>query len=350
MAIIITILLFILVLLINVIFHEWGHFFVAKKMGMKVEEFGFGIPPRIYAWKRGETEYSINALPIGGFVKIPGENGEAGDGRGFADKVWYKQAFVLVAGVLANVILAIVLFSVSFMIGTPSLQENGVPTILSVVKDSAADRAGLEVNDTVTSIKNLTMGTLYTDLTTDSLRTIIQRPNTSFEFVYQRDGGEQRVILSPTLTGEVYKMGLSIEKVGVERYGFFESFAKGTKRTVEVIHGIFQALGQLLNQLISPAPSVDGFVGPVGLAKEVRIASSFGLSYFLGFIALISANLAVLNILPFPALDGGRLLIVLLERIVGKKIPAKFVGWLHFAGFALLLLLMLVLTKNDIGL
>jgi regulator of sigma E protease len=105
-----------------------------------------------------------------------------------------------------------------------------------------------------------------------------------------------------------------------------------------------------VRQLISPSPSVDGFVGPVGLAKEVRIASTFGIAYFLGFIALISVNLAVLNILPFPALDGGRLLIVLLERLVGKKIPPKFVGWLHFAGFALLLLLMLVLTKNDIGL
>jgi regulator of sigma E protease len=165
--IIITILLFIFVLLINVLFHEWGHFFVARKMGMKVEEFGFGIPPRLYAWKRGETEYSINALPIGGFVKIPGENGEVGDGRGFADKAWYKQAFVLIAGVLANFVLAIVLFSIAFMIGIPSLKENGTPTILSVVHDSAADRAGLEVNDTVISIKNLTMGTVYTDLTTD---------------------------------------------------------------------------------------------------------------------------------------------------------------------------------------
>jgi regulator of sigma E protease len=147
----------------------------------------------------------------------------------------------------------------------------------------------------------------------------------------------------------VYKIGLSVEKIGIERYGFFQSFARGTVRTLEVVRGIFEGLGQLLDQLVSPKPSVDGFVGPVGLAKEIRAASLFGLGYFIGFIALISANLAVLNILPFPALDGGRLLIVLSEKLVGKKIPAKFVGWLHFTGFTLLLLLMLFLTKNDIG-
>lgn len=346
-----TILLFFIVLLINVLFHEWGHFYVAKKMGMKVEEFGFGIPPRIYAWKRGETEYSINALPIGGFVKIPGENGEAGDGRGFADKVWYKQAFVLVAGVLANIVLAIVLFSVSFMIGSPSLQEDGVPTVLSVVKDSPAERAGFIINDTLLEVKNLTTGVVYSDLDTNTLRDLIQRPDTSFEFVYQREKDKQSsVVIMPEQKDGFYKIGLSVEKVGVERYGFFPAIAKGFVRTFEVVAGIWNALGILLNQLISPSPSVDGFVGPVGLAREVRIASAFGISYFLGFIALISVNLAVINILPFPALDGGRLVIVLLERVLGKKIPAKIVGWIHLAGFALLLLLMLVLTKNDIGL
>lgn len=346
-----TLLLFFIVLLINVIVHEWGHFFVARKMGMKVEEFGFGIPPRIYAWKKGETEYSINALPIGGFVRIPGENGEKSDGRGFSDKQWYKQAFVLVAGVLANIVLAVILFSASFMIGVPAVSDNGVPTIISVGKETPAERGGLLVNDTIVSITNLSTGEVYSDnLTTQTLSPLLQTPQTSFEFVYKRGDDIRSVVLSPELREERYKIGLSVEKIGIEKYGLFQAFEQGIERTVSVTRGIVGALEQLISQLIDPSPSVDGFVGPVGLAREVRVASSFGIAYFLGFIALISVNLAVLNILPFPALDGGRLLIVLCEALVGKKIPSKIVGWIHFAGFFLLLLLMIILTKNDIGL
>ncbi len=345
-----TILLFIAVLFINVLFHEWGHFIVAKKSGMRVDEFGFGLPPRIFSWGKGETKYSINALPIGGFVKIPGENGEKTDGRGFSDKPWYAQVFVLIAGVVANTILAFVLFSVAYMIGTPAIQEGGVPTVLYVAKGGAAESAGISVNDVITSVRHKETGVSVSPISTDSLREVIASYTGEFEFTIVSQNKKEKIIsVTPISENGSYKVGLSIESVGIEKYGFFESFVKGGERTIVIMKGVLSALGTLVEQVISPNPSVANFIGPVGLAKEVKNASLFGIGYLISFIAIISANLAVLNIMPFPALDGGRLVIVLIEAIIRRKIPSSMVSWIHFVGFVLLIILMIALTKQDLG-
>jgi regulator of sigma E protease len=150
-----TIIIFIIVLFVCVIAHEWGHFFAARKSGMRVEEFGFGIPPRIWGKKKGETLYSINALPIGGFVKIAGENGiEEGvpPEQQFDAKPWYLKAIVLVAGVTMNIVLALVLFTAAYLLGMPTSVQGGTPTIVSVSADAPAGRAGLLVGDTVTAV------------------------------------------------------------------------------------------------------------------------------------------------------------------------------------------------------
>lgn len=343
-----TIIIFIAVLLVTVIAHEWGHFWTAKRFGMLVEEFGFGIPPRLWAKKKGETTYSINALPFGGFVKIAGENGiEEGKDttRQFESKPWYAQAIVLVAGVICNLILAIILFTISYSIGTPTITETGVPTVVSVAAKSPTEAAGVRVGDKVISITK--QGKTLTSLDTESIKGLINSEEVPFSMVIQRSGEQQTVQITPKKEQGVVRAGIGVAPIATERLSIVDAFVRAVEQTFIVAKNIFTTLGGLIASLFSHK-NVGGLIGPVGLAQEVRHASDIGFSYLLAFTALISVNLAVLNILPFPALDGGRLIIVLLERCTRKKFSKRIVGIIHAAGFLFLIGLMLVLSVGDI--
>ncbi len=344
-----TILLFIIVLLITVLVHEWGHFIAAKKSGMTVEEFGFGIPPRIASWKRGETRYSINALPFGGFVKIAGENGieeSAPIEKQFESKPWYKQSFVLVAGVLCNILLAIILFTSSFAVGTPTISESGTPTVLRVTKDSPIDKAGIKIGDTIIKITkhNKDIGSIDTD----SLKKAINDSADPLTITYIHNKEEKTVSVNPIQKDGVTALGISVEKVSLEHTSLGKAFINGVKQTWSVTITIFKTVGGLLANLVTGNKSSGDLIGPIGLATEIKNASNIGFGYLLAFTAMISVNLAVINILPFPALDGGRLLIVLLERITRKKFSKKVVGLVHAGGFIVLIGLMIILSVGDI--
>lgn len=344
-----TIILFIIVLLVTVIVHEWGHFIIARKSGMIVEEFGFGIPPRLFSWKKGDTTYSINALPIGGFVKIAGENGLESNipvDKQFESKPWYLKSAVLVAGVVCNILLAILLFTAAYTIGMPVASDHGTPTVVSVVSGSPSAQSGIVVGDVVTGI-NTNNGTLTT-IDTTALHNAIVTSSGPVVISYNHLGKNRSVTIVPTGNRINRVIGIAIEPVIQERLGLVSAFKAACQQTYITAGEIFTTLGSLLGGIFHHNGTAGNLVGPVGLAQEVGSAASIGFTYLLAFTAAISVNLAVLNIMPFPALDGGRLIVVLLEAVFRRKFSQNTVGIIHAVGFVVLLALMVVLTVGDV--
>lgn len=343
------VILFIFVLLVCVLVHEWGHFIVAKKSGMLVEEFGFGIPPKLWSWKKGETVYSLNALPIGGFVKIAGENGletEVPKDRQFESKPWYIKSLVLVAGVIMNFVLAVVLFAAAYTIGLPGITADGTPTVISVVEGSPVQAAHIVPGDTITSI--VIGGTEVSTLDTEAIHTAIQASSSPVVITYVHAGTSNTATITPMVTDGNRLIGVNIEPIGKIKEPFFSAVGHAWTQSVQLVHDIFATIGHLVSGVFTGTGSVKGLMGPVGLAREVGTAATFGITYLLAFVATISLNLAVLNIMPFPALDGGRLIVVWGEALTRRKFSPTVVGIIHTVGFLLLIALMVVLTVGDI--
>lgn len=344
-----SILVFIGVLLVIVLVHEWGHFFTARKTGMRVEEFGFGIPPRLFSWKGKETVFSINALPIGGFVRIAGENGletNIPKEEQMESKPWWAQALVLVAGVVCNVLLGYVLFFGAYLSGVPIIDEAGTPTILSVNPDSPAENAGLQMGDQILTIT--LGGKTPLSFDTDGLHAFLQTETKPITLVYERKGEAHTVEITPEETEKNGRIiGVTIERVRMSTFSIPDALRYAFQQTTALLGLIFTSVAHLIGGLFSH-PSAEGVMGPVGLVKTLGSASASGIGYLLGLTAALSLNLAVINILPFPALDGGRLLIVLLEAITRRKFSKKVVSLIHAAGFIFLLGVMVLLTIHDI--
>ncbi len=346
-----TIIIFLLVLLVCVLVHEWGHFFAARKSGMLVQEFGFGIPPRLWGKKKGETLYSINALPIGGFVKIAGENGLDDDTpteRQFESKPWYLKAFVLVAGVVMNFVLALVLFTLAYSLGMPTATKGGTPTVVAVTPQSPAQKAGVVIGDT---IQKVTVDGIHaTTIATEDLRALIASSAKEVRIVYTHAGEQKEVTVVPQGEQGARFIGVAVEPIGIVKANLSESIHAAWLQTWSLVAAIWNTLAHLVGGIFVAGDQggVSDLVGPVGLANQVRGAATIGFAYLLAFTAVISVNLAVLNIMPFPALDGGRLVVVLLEAVTRKKFSRTVIGYIHAGGFLLLILLMLVLTVGDI--
>ncbi len=348
-----TIIIFLLVLLVCVIVHEWGHFIVARKTGMLVQEFGFGIPPRLWGKKKGETLYSINALPIGGFVKIAGEN-DLEEGvpaeRQFESKKWWQKSLVLIAGVVMNMALAIALFFFAYLIGMPTVIEGGTPTVVTVAPQSPAAAAGLQTGDTVQRVA--VDGIAVIPISTETVREQILNGAEEVAITYRQagEGESSEVSLVPSGEGEERMIGLGIEPIGTAKYSVGEALTASWVHSWSLVAAIWGVLADLIRGLFSSGhdSALSNLMGPVGLAREVKGAAAIGFAYLLAFTAAISVNLAVLNIMPFPALDGGRLLIVLLEALFRRKFSRAAVGYIHAAGFLLLIALMVALTVGDI--
>lgn len=382
----VTILIFIAVLAVLVLSHEFGHFIVARRAGIKVEEFGFGFPPRLFGvhritkpdgtkqWRvvwgsknvhqelaQSEhvpgTVYSLNLIPLGGFVKIKGEDavGEgANDPDSFVVKKVWQKASVLVAGVAMNVLVAIILLSVGFMVGMPQITDDADATrvtnaelqILEVLADKPAYQAGLLEGDVILKIDNLEKPTLkqfqdYVDAHKDSEVTLyISRGAERFEKKIHP------IVYPDTGKGGV---GIKAAQIGLVSYPWPTAIWKGIQNTWYALKEIVFAFGYLIKGLFTGADVADSVSGPVGVAKLTGQVARLGFSYLIQFTALLSLNLAVLNILPIPALDGGRLLFVIISGVRGKPVSPKAEQVAHFVGFALLMLLVIVITARDIG-
>jgi regulator of sigma E protease len=351
----ITIIIFVAVLSLLVFVHELGHFLVARKLGIAVEEFGFGFPPRIYGTRfgrRGGTLYSVNWIPLGGFVRIKGEAGEhAADKDSFAAKSLPRRALVLVAGVLMNVLLAWALFTVGFAVGFPQVVEDLSPharvgatsvQVSSVLPDSAAAAADVRLGDTFVAYD----GHAVEDTDAFRERTKEGRP---VEVTLRRGGEELTKTLVPTLIpGHPDPVvGLSLARTGLVSYPLWYAPIEGGRATVLLTGQVLSGFGEVITSLVRGQKAGIEFSGPVGIAVLTGEAARLGFRHLLQFTALLSLNLAVVNLFPFPALDGGRLLFIVVERLRGRAFGKRIETYVHGIGFLILIGLVLLVTARD---
>ncbi|MFH0873560.1 MAG: RIP metalloprotease RseP [Candidatus Komeilibacteria bacterium] len=352
----VAVITFIIVLGLLVFVHELGHFMAARRFGIKVEEFGFGFPPRLWGYRRGETIYSLNWIPLGGFVKIHGEQGEdktASDS--FSSKVAWKRIVVLSAGVLMNFIFAWALYAVGFTVGLPQtlsdedaqqLKLSQTPVIISqIMEPSPAATAGLKIGDQISAVETVTINSIAEAQEALGLRqdrpTIlhIKRGTTTLDITVRPE------ILA---TSDHPIIGVGLSRIGFVHYNVLEALWRGLQATVSMIIAIVVALAWLLKNLFTTGSVGADVAGPIGVAVMTNQVVNLGWAYVVTFAAALSINLGIINILPLPALDGGRIIFVLLEKIKGNPVSEKVEGLIHNVGFGLLLLLMVVVTYHDI--
>lgn len=354
----ITTLLFLLVISVLVFVHELGHFIAARRSGMKVEEFGFGFPPRVWGKKFGDTVYSINAIPFGGFVKIFGEDGGHTHAPGSfgAGKFWHK-CIVLVAGVAMNIVLAVVLLSLGNMIGlrvgifdeASRMSARDVKVqILEVGVDTPALRAGLRPADAIGGFIG-SEGAISVASPEDVQTFAYNHAGKEVTIVVERAGASLALPMTlRTPESGQGPIGIALALTGEVSYPWYESIWKGAQSTWYLTKATVQGYGAILGSLVTSGSLGAGVTGPVGIATMTGQAAQAGISYLIQFVAMISINLAVLNIMPFPALDGGRLVLVVLERIRGRALASQTEQLINAGGFAILLLLMVAVTVRDV--
>ncbi len=335
-----TILIVIIGISVLILVHELGHFLVAKKMGLLVEEFGFGFPPRLFSKKIGETVYSFNALPFGGFVKIHGEDLSAEESsvavapeRSFASQKIWRRTVIIAAGVLMNFLLGWLIMSAIFMIGTPK-----VLLVSEVLPDSPAEAVGLLPGDRVKGFENAS----------DFIDSVNKNRGREIALDIERKGEALSFAVTPRADGEA-ALGVVLNEAGIDRKPVLVSLAAGLKASVGVVVAILVAFLNLIWGLLTQGQLLVDVVGPVGIFGVAAQAGELGFLYVLQLIALISLNLAVLNAFPFPALDGGRLLFLIIEKIKGSPLPAQLERGANMLGFALILLLMIAITVRDVA-
>lgn len=384
-----TLLLFIIILSILVFVHEVGHFLVAKRAGIRVLEFGFGLPPRVIGKKIGETVYSLNLLPIGGFVRLFGEDSEEAsrddrpeekdggidaEGEHDAARAFFSQpkrvrTAVILAGAAMNLLLGVVLFSSLYSIlGIPTLTQ-GVQ-VVEIFKDSPAQEAFVP-GDEVLSVAGQEVET-----TKDFQEIVEERKGEEVSFTVLRDGNETRVaavprVEPPTRVGPAMltlsegwgvacrrsenregALGVVIApKTEMVRYALWQMPLRGAWFGLGAAYNwgsnIVRGLGTLVAQLLCGTVPAD-VGGPVEIAYLVSEVSRAGLVPLVNLVAILSINLAVINLLPIPALDGGRLLFISVESVIGKRVSARAERISHAVGMALLLALMLAITVQDV--
>ncbi len=342
--IILTIVSFFGVLVVLIIAHELGHFVTAKASGVRVEEFGLGFPPRLYGIKRGETTYSLNALPFGGFVKMAGEEDPSGPGS-LASKPFITRLSVLSAGSLMNALLPFLLFSIAFMV--PHNVATGQVMVDDVVPNSPAIRAGIEPGDTLISINDRPINNIG-----DVHRNILTNLGEPINILVKHDDSTtENIQVIPRWSppeGEG-AIGISVRTVNVtvvrQSEPFWRAIPLGASQFFQTL--VLFKNGILL-MIVGTAPAA-AIVGPVGIAQLTGQAARAGFSPLLEFAAFLSINLAIINMLPLPALDGGRIIFVVLEVIRrGRRVSPRVEGIIHTIGFSLLIGLLLMITYRDI--
>lgn len=375
-----SIIIFIIILLVLVVSHEFGHFIVAKWNKIRVDEFSFGFPPKLFGKKIGETQYNFNALPLGGYVKIYGQDIEEADflevgfmdkddpkkaeeaKRSMAHKPRYIQALVLIAGVVMNFLVAWILLSVGFMSGLPT-SVSGAPagyevrdqalTITSVLVNSPAETGGLKTGDKIISLETSKDSTmlLSSNFGAESVQDFIKKHDGDSINISIVRGKEpmQITVVPKNIEGGSTMIGISMDTIGTLRLPVHKAVWEGLKLSGEVFVGTVVGFYNLIYSAIIGQGSMSALTGPVGIVGVVGDAAKFGFIYLLSFTALISINLAVINLIPFPALDGGRLLFLLIEKIKGSRINPKVADVVNTVGFGLLMLLMAVITYHDIA-
>lgn len=350
-----TILLFLAVLSVLVLVHEIGHFVAARKFGCKVREFGIGFPPRAKVWKHKGIEYTLNWIPLGGFVRIKGESGEHKDETdSFSAKPAWQRFIILSAGVAMNFVFAAVLLSIGFMVGLPSAIDENLPAgarvsgeavrIVTVLEDGPAAEAGLKRGDEVAAVNDR----VFTN--GEEAREYVSGQGAEpINLTIKRSDGYHDLTVQPAYVEELDGVGIG---VGFLTTGFV-SFAPhravwhGIETTVLFTREVTIAFAVILKNLVTGQGVAEEISGPVGIAVMTGEVARLGISYIIQFAAILSINLAILNILPFPALDGGRIVFLFLEKIRGKPVSERVEGLVHSLGFIFLMGLVVLITYRD---
>ncbi|MBI5356096.1 site-2 protease family protein [Candidatus Collierbacteria bacterium] len=361
-----TVLIFFILLSVLVLVHELGHFIAAKKLGVVAEEFGLGLPPkirRLFTWQG--TEFTLNWLPLGGFVKMRGENRETenneqktmsneGDGYFYAQKPW-KRAVILVAGVFMNLVLGVAAFTVVYTVmGIP--EERDVVVIDGVAPGSPAERARLEPNDIVLELKSQNSN-LKTIKTEQFIELINQNRGEEVKLVVKRGSEDKEISITPRVESETPAgegaLGVAISNIQFIHYPWwqmpFRASVTGFKEALAWGGNIVGGLGKMLVDLIAHGKVPNDVAGPVGIARITGEVAKRGWIPLFQLAGILSINLAVVNILPIPALDGGRLLFLGIEKLRGKPMDPKKERLIHLAGYAVLLGLIVLITFRDIS-
>lgn len=360
-----TALLVIAILVLLIVAHELGHFIAAKLSGVKVEEFGVGYPPRAFTFGMwGGTEYTLNWIPFGGFVRLLGEHGEKERGRGSLFSASRgKQAFILIAGVAMNAIAAWALFAAAFSVGvlqpvSPDTVPSGASTqiiISQVYAGSPAAAAGLKPGDELLGIGNAQGERVADELTPEAVVAFIRdHAGKPLLVSYKSEGKEREATLIPAqgvLAQEAGEPALGVALVLVARVSqdFPHALASASRETLASFKSVGQNLLAFFGGVATGSADLSQVVGPVGIVSFVGAASQNGAGAVLMLAALISVNLAIINLLPIPALDGGRLAILAVEAATRRPAPRLIVRLLNAGGIALIIFLMLTVTYHDIG-
>ncbi len=336
--------------------------------GIRVDAFKIGFGPKIFAWKRGETEYGLNLIPFGGYVKIFGENPDAESilgvdhKRSMIHKAKWKQVVVLAGGVLFNIIFAFILYVGLFTHGVAATNESfsdysqyfSNPRIMvtDILPGSPAEKAGLKIGDVVLAV-NMASSTTFEprkETVTDVQNVISLSQGKVVDVTYKRAGDIEDLLVAPTssLVAEKYVIGIAMDNVVDMQLPFFTAIYEGAHYTLNTFQTTTVGLYDFVAQIFQGKADLSQVTGPVGIAGIVGDAARLGFTYLLMITALISINLAVINLIPFPALDGGRILFVIIESITRRPIPPKLANGVNLIGFGLLMLLMIVITYKDI--
>lgn len=353
-----AIILFVVIFSLLVLVHEAGHFFAARKVGIKVDEFGIGFPPRIKGFKKHGTVYSFNWIPFGGFVKLHGENGDdSEDKKSFSSKKPLDRIWVIIAGVLMNFAIGVILIMIGFWFKMPPLvtpveqlvgEDNQIESrvaVMKIIENTPAAVAGLTVGDFI-------LGSGDTQFSTpeDLKQFLTNKAGQKIDFLIDRSGKEMVVNMTPVSSSEGVIIGAWIDK-SVEKvsYVWWKVPWFALKEAAMLLWVILNAILGLLYKLFSTATIPTDLSGPVGIAKITFDLIKLGWMRILQFVIFLSFNLGIINLVPFPGLDGGRLAFVLIEMARGgKKLSNNVENTVHTIGFMLIVLLVLVVTYKDV--
>ncbi len=327
-----TIIYAILIFCLLIFVHEFGHFITAKACGVKVNEFAIGMGPAFYKKQKGETLYALRVFPIGGYCAMEGEDEDSEDPRAFNNQPAWQRAIVLAAGSLMNLLTCVVLLIIiAFIAG------QATTTLDKVEPGSAADKAGLLAGDQIVMIDDQKV-----DEWNDIIQDIGYTKEDEVEITVLRDGEETQIAVKPEYNEEQKRNMIGITPT-TERH-FFPSIGAGIKNTGSMTVMMYTTLKQLFTGEVS----VKELSGPVGIVYAVNVTAKSGAIYVVYLAALLSLNLAIINLLPLPALDGGRLLFLVIRKITGKRVTDEMEGRIHFIGIMLLFMLMIYVTFNDV--
>lgn len=366
-----TALVFFIILSILVFIHELGHFFVARWVGVTVEEFGFGLPPRIIGKKFHGTMYSLNWLPIGGFVKLAGEDDDESsvvnrqssiksrlkaDSRKLKAFFWARskkeRAAILLAGVAMNFLLAVGI--TSYLLTQGVHEQSGRVHIEKILPDSPAQNAGLKPNDVITGVKcevlSIRCQEIHVRIPSDLISFTKGHVGEKLELLVIRDGSEQKFTVIPRKEYPKGQgpMGVAISDLEMKSYTWDQAPWMAIRINLERARDMLVSLGSLIWRLVTLQPFRADVAGPIGIAQVTGEAVKYGVKAVLEFMSILSLNLAVLNVLPIPALDGGRLLFVFIEKIIGRRVRPAFERSTHRIGMIVLFALILLVSINDI--